>query len=54
MVSIKNLKKSFGQSVILDNVNLEIGKGEALVMKRLTSMERYIRAVEQLENRLRT
>lgn len=32
MVSIKNLKKSFGQSVILDNVNLEIGKGEALVI----------------------
>ena len=32
MVSIKNLKKSFGQSVILENIDLEIEKGEALVI----------------------
>ena len=32
MVSIKNLKKSFGASVILENVDLEIEKGEALVI----------------------
>ena len=32
MVSIKNLKKSFGDSVILENVNLEVKKGEALVI----------------------
>lgn len=32
MVSIKNLKKSFGNSVILENVDLEIKKGEALVI----------------------
>ena len=32
MISIKNLKKSFGKSVILENVNLEIKKGEAVVI----------------------
>ena len=32
MVSIKNLKKSFGNSVILENIDLEIEKGEALVI----------------------
>ena len=32
MVSIKNLKKSFGDSVILENVDLEVKKGEALVI----------------------
>ena len=32
MVSIKHLKKSFGKSVILDDINLEINKGEALVI----------------------
>ena len=32
MISIRNLKKSFGASVILENVNLEIEQGEALVI----------------------
>ena len=32
MIQIKNLKKSFGDSVILENVNLEIKKGEAVVI----------------------
>lgn len=32
MISIKNLKKSFGNSVILENINLEIEKGEAIVI----------------------
>ena len=32
MIRIRNLKKSFGTSVILENVNLEIEKGEAVVI----------------------
>ena len=32
MISIRNLKKSFGSSVILENVNLEVEKGEAVVI----------------------
>lgn len=32
MISIRNLKKSFGDSVILENINLEIKKGDALVI----------------------
>ena len=32
MISIKNLKKSFEGSVILDNVNLEVNQGEVLVI----------------------
>ena len=32
MISIRNLKKSFGKSVILENINLEIEKGEAVVI----------------------
>ena len=32
MISIKNLKKSYGQSLILDGVNLDIPKGSATVI----------------------
>ena len=32
MISIRNLKKSFGDLVIFDNVNLDIEKGEAVVI----------------------
>lgn len=32
MISIRNLKKSFGENVIFENINLEIEKGEAVVI----------------------
>ena len=32
MISIRNLKKSYPQTVVLDNVNLEIPKGSCTVI----------------------
>lgn len=32
MITIKNLKKSFGNSLIFQNVNLDIEKGDAVVI----------------------
>lgn len=32
MISIRNLKKSFGENLVFENVNLEINKGDAVVI----------------------
>lgn len=32
MISIRNLKKSFGDNLVFENVNLEINKGDAVVI----------------------
>ena len=32
MISIRNLKKSFGDHLIFENINLEIDKGDSVVI----------------------
>ena len=32
VVAIKNVKKSFGNNVVLDGINLDVSKGEVVVI----------------------
>ena len=50
-VLIKNVKKAFGKNVVLDGINLEVKKGEVVVIcgRSGSGKSTLLRCIDQLE-----
>ena len=51
VVAIKNVKKSFGNNVVLDGINLDVSKGEVVVIcgRSGSGKSTLLRCIDQLE-----
>ena len=51
VVSLKNVKKAFGNNVVLDGINLEVHKGEVVVIcgRSGSGKSTLLRCIDQLE-----